>query len=148
VQDLQTTERVVWFRFVDENGEPYKRSRFGRLKTSSDQKIIEFRDKVHAEYSGFLEGIHKIQLTVREEGATNVLDEETDTVGNRGESKAKALLVVVPASSSLAAANIHTEAAPIGPELDLRSCDHLLAFLEGDMTNKEASILSGHELRT
>lgn len=35
---------------------------------------------------------------------------------------------------------------PIGPTVDLHSCDHLLAFLEGEMTNKEAFVSRPHIL--
>jgi len=90
-------ERDVWFRFVKENGEPYKRSTYDVVKSSSDQKIIDLRDKVHAEHSDYLKGIHRSELTVWEEGATNALDEFRDIVGNRGTTKANALVVVVPA---------------------------------------------------
>jgi hypothetical protein len=102
------TERDVWIRFVKENGEPYKKSTVGRLKSSSDQKIIDFRDKVHAEYSGFLEGIHNIQLAIWEEGGTSALDEDKDTVGNRGNGKANALLVVVPTATDIESATEST----------------------------------------
>jgi hypothetical protein len=55
----------------------YKKRRFCAIhyinfvKSSSDQKIIDFRDKVHAVKSDFLEGIDRSQLTIWEEGATN-----------------------------------------------------------------------------
>jgi hypothetical protein len=57
-------ERDVWFRFVQENGHPYKRSTYDRVKSSPDQKIIEFRDKVHAAKFDFLEGIDRSQLAI------------------------------------------------------------------------------------
>ncbi len=66
------TERDVWFRFVKENGEPYKKS------------------------------------TIWEEGGTSALDEDTDTVGNRGNGKANALLVVVPTATDIESATEST----------------------------------------
>jgi hypothetical protein len=91
-------ERDVWFRFLKENGEPYKRSTYDRVKASPNEKIIDFRDKVHAAKSDYLKGIDRSELTVWEVGGTSALDEDTDTVGDRGTSKANALVVVVPAS--------------------------------------------------
>ncbi|GMF48046.1 unnamed protein product [Phytophthora fragariaefolia] len=35
---------------------------------------------------------------------------------------------------------------PIGPKVELHSCDHLLAFLENDMTDKKAIVLKPHIL--
>ena len=107
----QALERYVWFRFVTENGEPYKRSKYDRVKASPNDKIIDFRDKVHAAKSDFLGGIDRSQLTVREAGGANDLDEDTVTVGERGTTKANALVVVVPitrdASIPIADENYH-----------------------------------------
>jgi len=93
----------VWYRFVEENGKPYRDLSYDRVKLSADQLlIIDFRDKVHAEKSTSLEGIDRAGLKVyeneQEREAGNALEEDAD-IGNRGTSKATALLVVVPASS-------------------------------------------------
>jgi len=96
-------ERHVWFRFVQQNGKPYRDLSYDRVKLSANQLlIIDFRDKVHAENSAFLEGIPRAGLKVyenqQEREAGNALSLGTDTVGNRGISEATALLVVVPPS--------------------------------------------------
>jgi hypothetical protein len=55
------------------------------------------------------------------------------------------VLVVVPPEDVVVPPAL-TVAVPIGPEVDLRSCDHLLAFLESEMTNKVAIVSSPHIL--
>jgi len=95
-------ERHIWFRFVEENGKPYRDLSYDRVKLSADQLlIIDFRDKVHAENSDYLEGIPRAGLKVyeneQEREAGNALEEDAD-IGNRGTSKTTALLVVVPPS--------------------------------------------------
>ncbi|TMW58955.1 hypothetical protein Poli38472_007100 [Pythium oligandrum] len=53
------------------------------------------------------------------------------------------VLVQLPDSASPPSVAV---AEPIGPEVDLRSCERLLAFLEGDMTDKEAIVSRPHVL--
>jgi hypothetical protein len=88
-------EREVCFRFVKENGDRYKRSTYDRVKASPNEKIIDFRDKVHAAKSDYLGGIDRSELTVREAGATVAL-RASDRILNRGIVEANALVVVVP----------------------------------------------------
>ena len=55
------------------------------------------------------------------------------------------VLVVVPPEDVVVHPSVPVD-VPTGPEVDLRSCEHLLAFLESDMTNKAAIVSSPHIL--
>jgi tRNA A-37 threonylcarbamoyl transferase component Bud32 len=85
----------IWFRLVKENGDVILNDRVIRpnLKT-----VVDLRDELKEnKCKNALKNFDAGQLKVYEQGATNALDEE-EYIRNRGNSKANALVVVVPAS--------------------------------------------------
>ncbi|KAI9985264.1 hypothetical protein PInf_004590 [Phytophthora infestans] len=69
------------------------------------------------------------------------VDEDDEAAGNGLVN----VLVVVPSDDVVVPVSVPV-AVPTGPEVDLRSCDHLLAFLESEMKNKAAIVSRPHIL--
>ncbi len=96
--------RLVWFLLVDKEGQVFRGTTASSVFTSSNFVIDQFRDalKDKCDRQGDdLKGILGSKLLVYENeqarAAGNALDEDAP-IGNRGQTKANALLVVVPAS--------------------------------------------------
>jgi hypothetical protein len=93
-----STNKLVWFQLVDQNGEPYKAT-CSSVSMSPESVVHHFRDAVKAKNSVILPGIVSTQLLVysnREafDQGNAPLDEET-LVDGLGTSKAQALVVAV-----------------------------------------------------
>jgi hypothetical protein len=96
---------LVWFVLVDSaTGEPYKGTSASSVSLGPDTVIDQFRDAVKAKYSNKLSSVDPGELIVYEnktafvEGKHNPLEEDCKVEGF-GESKKKALVVVVPSST-------------------------------------------------
>jgi 5-formyltetrahydrofolate cyclo-ligase len=95
-----STNKVVWFQLVDQNGEPYKGTACGFVSMSPESVVHHFRDAVMAKNSVILPGIVSTQLLVYSNRKAfyqgNVPLRSSAPLDRLGETEDDALIVVVP----------------------------------------------------
>jgi hypothetical protein len=90
----------IWFRLVDNNGQPYKGTSATKVSFSSSPDVDDFRDAVYLKNSPILTGITSSQLTVYINKAAFDKESPLDPTESIStfENKQDMLIVVVPSS--------------------------------------------------
>lgn len=113
-------------------------------KKGDEQWLTENEVKSVSDTSG-LKHLDAVRARLRRVGLSEEdmieVDEDEEAAGNGPVN----VLVVVPPEDVVVSLSVLV-AVSTGPEVDLHSCDHLVAFLEAEMTNKEAIVSRPHIL--